>query len=800
MAKKLSVDLTLNAQGYTQGINEAKNATAQYTNATKDIKKEQEEYIAQFGSLKKQLGAAKKEAFNLAAAFNALSKTEKESEIGQQMAEDLQIAIEKAAELQDVMADTSDAIKNAASDTAGLDAFKESLEVGKDLTMAYAGAVAKLTGDDKALKDVIATLAMVQGGYNAVIKVTNMLQKNSATMIALQRSGVLSLAQAEKISVTATKAATVATKGLGIAMKALPYVAVASGILYLGKKFVDYMSGANKAVKETKNVEKELTGVKKTLNDVANAFNGSYAQALGKTLSSYRQLQNQYKSLSSEHEKVKWIKENTNKMKELGLSVTGVNDADRILIKQSKDVIESFKLRAQAAAEAARLQDLYVKRIEAETKARQDAGKKQIKAGESVQQGDVDRLGLQKDIDYKQYNNKVGMFYTDVGAMKANQALAANNIRTYTKEIDAEIEASANRLAEAEAKYDEALGNLGLGDSDNKNKTKSEVEVGFKFPDTSKLAAQNKKYFADLAKKTNEQAQAAFNKQKAEFNINLNSHIDEQQINNIVNESKEKTETILNAIKNGIEIEDPFDFSFLSDEAYKEAERLKELADSTLDEMTDIFNEFGNTEEAQAGIAALCDQYNVLIEKLKEYQKENNKNKTFATMAAGAQKAGNYIGGIADAFNTLGDATENEGFKAFGIIAETIANMALSFSKALTQAAELGPWAWIAFGITGMAQLIAMVAQIKSLTAGSYAQGGVIPGNSFTGDKLYAKVNSGERILTAKQNENLEKIANGVGYYQDRGQYTISSVGVQGRELLLVLQNELKVTGKKTIL
>ena len=128
MARKLSVDLELNAQGYTQGINDAKSATAQYTNATKDLKKETEEYLNSFGSLRKQLSSAKKEAFNLAAAFSQLSKTEKESEIGQQMAEELQIAIEKAAELQDVMSDTSNAIKNAASDTAGLDAFKESLE------------------------------------------------------------------------------------------------------------------------------------------------------------------------------------------------------------------------------------------------------------------------------------------------------------------------------------------------------------------------------------------------------------------------------------------------------------------------------------------------------------------------------------------------------------------------------------------------------------------------------------------------------------------------------------------------
>src|SRR5574344_2169946 len=161
MARKLSVDLELNAKGYTQGINEAKNATAQYTNATVDLKKETEDYLSQFGSLRKQLRGAKQEAFNLAAQFSQLSKTEKDSELGQQLAGELQFAIEKAAELEDVMSDTNDAIRNAASDTAGLDAFKESLEVGKDLATAYIGVLAKMTGNEEALKNALSSLAIV---------------------------------------------------------------------------------------------------------------------------------------------------------------------------------------------------------------------------------------------------------------------------------------------------------------------------------------------------------------------------------------------------------------------------------------------------------------------------------------------------------------------------------------------------------------------------------------------------------------------------------------------------------------
>ena len=167
------------------------------------------------------------------------------------------------------MSDTNDAIRNAASDTAGLDAFKESLEVGKDLATAYIGVLAKMTGNEEALKNALSSLAIVQGSFNAVIKTTNMLQKNSATMIALQRSGVLSLAQAERISAAAARTSTIAYKGLGKAMKAIPVIAIASAILTIGKVIIEYIVGANKAAKETEKLNKELTGTKKLINDLS---------------------------------------------------------------------------------------------------------------------------------------------------------------------------------------------------------------------------------------------------------------------------------------------------------------------------------------------------------------------------------------------------------------------------------------------------------------------------------------------------------------------------------------------------
>ena len=784
MARKLSVDLELNAKGYTQGINEAKNATAQYTNATVDLKKETEDYLSQFGSLRKQLRGAKAEALNLAVQFSQLSKTEKESEIGQQMADELQFAIEKAAELQDVMSDTNDAIKNAASDTAGLDAFKESLEVGKDMATAYIGVLAKMTGNEEALKNALSSLAIVQGSFNAVIKTTNMLQKNSATMIALQRAGVLSLAQAEKVSAAAANASTIAYKGLGKAMKAIPFIAIAGAILSIGKVIIDYAVGANKATKEAEKLNKELTGTKKIINDLSTAYNSNYASSLGKTLSLYKQLQTSYSKLSTQQEKSKWIKENTEKFKELGVSITNVNDADKILIKQSKDVIQAFKLRAEAAAEATRLQDLYVKRIEAETKARANASKNNFKAGDKVQTGDVERYGLQEGIDYTQYKDKVGMFYTDAGAMKAMEASAARNIQKYTQDIDAEINASAERLAATTEKLNNVLTGSTNNNTGGRSSTGTKTDITENIlPKANKVNKQIDDWFKAYDKKI-----AAKTKEASEMNYNVVG-----PSINILN-SPQDIQGTENAIQQALQVDDiEFDFSALpeamqeaADEAVQSLDRLAE-AMAIAGQQRAKFMAAGDTkgvEEMDKQLATLTEDYNKQSEEVDKYTKRSEQ---IDKLSSAFGSVGNKVGELGGLFSQLGDATDDAGVKAMGIIAEAVATMALSFARALK---SCGSWyEWLVFGVTGMTQLASMVSQIKQLTAGGYAEGGIIPGNSFAGDKVMAMVNSGEMILNTHQQKNLFDMLNGItgtGIASSKIELTGK---IRGKDLLLVQKN-----------
>jgi len=145
------------------------------------------------------------------------------------------------------------------------------------------------------------------------------------------------------------------------------------------------------------------------------------------------------------------------------------------------------------------------------------------------------------------------------------------------------------------------------------------------------------------------------------------------------------------------------------------------------------------------------------------------------------------ISGVAAALAQLSDSTALRGT---AIIAEAIANLALSFSRAMMYEGNKGVWNWIAAGAAGLTTLLTMTTQLKS--AGAFATGGIVGGNSFSGDNLTAAVNSGEMILNRRQQSNLFNMI-------DRGSAAGGGVvdfRIQGQQLVGVLNNYKSRTSK----
>ena len=139
----------------------------------------------------------------------------------------------------------------------------------------------------------------------------------------------------------------------------------------------------------------------------------------------------------------------------------------------------------------------------------------------------------------------------------------------------------------------------------------------------------------------------------------------------------------------------------------------------------------------------------------------------------------------ASAFRSMGSAIGDGAGAALNVtamLAQAIVTMIQGYATATASAAKLGPWAWAAFGLTGLAQLMSMIAAVKN--AGAFASGGIVGGTSYTGDRQWARVNSGEMILNGKQQANLFNAIN--SGRMGAGDVTFR---IEGRDLVGVIQN-----------
>ena len=133
---------------------------------------------------------------------------------------------------------------------------------------------------------------------------------------------------------------------------------------------------------------------------------------------------------------------------------------------------------------------------------------------------------------------------------------------------------------------------------------------------------------------------------------------------------------------------------------------------------------------------------------------------------------------------------EDPGLKAAGTVMSAIANIALGFAMASKQADAIGSgWGWIAWLAAGTAAMATTISTIHSLTG--YAHGGIVSGNSYSGDNIPIMANAGEVVLTkaaqASLANHLENADAGGGMSMSR---------ISGEQIYVTLNRYLKRTGQ----
>lgn len=146
------------------------------------------------------------------------------------------------------------------------------------------------------------------------------------------------------------------------ALSALPAILLVLGP-QITKFFQSFFTGKEK-------IEDAKTALH-NLNEELKNNNANY----GENVVSLKRLERQWRELTDDSSKTEWIKDNKAEFDKLGISITDVADAENVFVENTSSVIESFKLRAQAAAAQRLAEEQYAKQFELEMKAQEEGRK-----------------------------------------------------------------------------------------------------------------------------------------------------------------------------------------------------------------------------------------------------------------------------------------------------------------------------------------------------------------------------------------------------------------------------------------
>lgn len=782
------------------------------------VDKEGVEFIQSLGqmetktqSVRSKMREYTESLLSLSEMYERLSDTEKNSDFGRGLLSSIDQIKQRAGELKDNMGDLDAEIKHLASDTSTFDSLAGGVNLMVSAFQVGQGIIQMFGVENENAVKAIAKLQGAMAVTNGLVQLQNALQKESAVMLGvttLQRKASAAAAAIEAAAVgkgtVALKAATVAQKALNVASKANPYVLLATAVVAVGAA----LWKMSKNSEEAKKAEEERAKAAEEAKKKHDEFVGGYGKGAADMIVPYRKLQEEWSRLRTDMEKNTWITNNKTAFEQLGLSVSTIAEAERVLVQNTTQVVKAFKLRAEAAAYGSLANDTYVKFIQKSEELRSHA----VQTGDFVS-GPVSYNASEGLYDYDRSSGRYR--YTQAGARKKNREIATDLglydlqeqfNRYIDKQVSLEQEASSllgTMARPAVAPTTPITPTTPSGDVTDTNKIKTAADMWNELSEkiaeaerllgefqamaaNTELSEEQRNWAADMVKKYEEEIKKLKNTKEV-----IPIQFSDKGINELKNKIKEALggeifgsdgyalqatkivdvttlENLLNtALTNGLNV----DMTYLSG-LFESIKLDADIDDSTWD--------------------ALVAEINEQLKSLKlDPIKLDVKTGNISNVAKDAEKATDELQQAVSAVGQLGGALqglEDPSAKVAGIIAQAIANIALTFATSLKGTAT--PWDWIAAAISGTATMIGTISAIKSATAGSYADGGIIPGNSFSGDNLTASVNSGELILNRSQQ-------NVIASQLQRGASKIRVEGiVSGPNILLAGSNYALQTGK----
>lgn len=290
--------------------------------------------------------------------FNGLSNTQLYTEIAQ-----------KAGAVKDAISDAATSVKRFSDDTMTLRAAADAFTLVSAGASVATGAMGLFGVESENVKNAILKVQSAIAILNGVQTIANSLNKDSALLQKLKQLSLNAEAAAQAKAAAATtvntaattaqtnasKAATIAQYAFNTAIAANPISATVIALTAAATAVFLYATRASEAAKESRALAEEMK---------------NHSSSLAENRVRLEQLRAEWEALTSDQQRVKWLKDNASEFQKLGVSVTTVADAENILVTNTSSFIEAMTLRAEAAAAAALAQKEYQNAIEKQEQAR----------------------------------------------------------------------------------------------------------------------------------------------------------------------------------------------------------------------------------------------------------------------------------------------------------------------------------------------------------------------------------------------------------------------------------------------
>lgn len=749
-----------------------------------------------------------------------------------------------AGEVKDAMADANDAISRFADDNMKLSAMAEGFSLIAGAASTATGVMGMLGVENDKVQAAILKVQSVMAALNGVQAIANALNKDSVLMHRIKQVRLAASTAAQStntVTVTANTVAVGANTAATVANTAATRVwnttkAVAKALLgdWTGLVLVGATALTAYAVctSDAAEAEEQKASSTNKAADAQDSYNKIMVDTYSQLMTTYTKLKNQYSSLASEHQKTAWITENKNKLKDLGLEVNNVADAEKIFSNNTSVVVEAFAKRARAAARLAQLTELYKKQMELMDKKdtisrqiKEDAAAhgRHAKAGDEIKDetfrssryGNVGNDGKWRfstrgaalysgndtstntqiqalDNELKTVNNTIVKVSKLIGSENYSPSSASgkhnttHNTTTTTKnDTPQPVSGSISDMEKQLQKLQSDLKNGFIPkeaekqtiDSITKLKEKIEKEkirLGFEAPKQSDAEKAAEKYKENLK-----------NLQQKQSDIKTTPS--QSSYDNAIGQNDYDTQT-LDGIKNQMNF---------NDSLIKQLEDIKKayenLGATGEESYTDILTQLSkvNTEQANLG------------EQAKDIKEQNEKFETQKNTLEGLADMSGQVGG---AFSALGDVFQKCGNDAVAGTMQIMASTAQATAEIIPQILKLigaKQGEAIASGtasasalpfpanIGAIASIVATImstfAQIGSIV-GAFADGGIV-GGSLHGDKVLARLNGGEMVLNKTQQSKLFHTIESGRFGSDNTAPSTITWKIKGSDLYCALNN-----------